>query len=570
MSYIQLVASPDALIAHEWFVNPWKAFTSVDEKSQCGYLLHQALFINLLKSVYRVVPTILASYVRETIDHIAAYTKYVYTNPSTEAITKAGCMYMEELLKSTGVANYPDLIDTLDKLNTGLYPVALLKDTYVPYLTYFGLIQQGRKQDISLDDQVGIPTFSVRGRWLLVDRTAVNRYHMNDSVRKAMTIGPVPLREDSYFGYLCGMPWNTLSFTALTGILSSYCFDLDRASCPEGSYEPVYAVIRSVLVSQKSAISPYVDSLTSFDDTYYRRAFVSLVLALRKLYNLPIENSGLLAEFLSGEKEEGIKDLTRYLSATTAETVSAEMQSAFRKSVFSQFEELDIKHREARLAKRNVSSGSDASSNLESLSSSKESLDARYRQVVGLTEPAPFMDKKKQSTDDSDDLSALDSEGSLDDALNQGADEDDSPVDGDAGATGEDDTSGTGSDMTQEPSATENGNPTDPTNQDQTGEGAPDTNVPDPADVSDKKGVKIELASSESTDTLLWRRELKAYLKKVIANPPRELSVEKIEGLRNVLAYLLNILSPQSVYDVVNSLIKLPSEFKIHKHNDKK
>ena len=569
MSYIHLISSPDALVRKEWIADPKKAYFSLEERDQCGYLLQHALFLNVLKSLYKVVPTLLEDYVKDMTDMIRRYIRFIDQDWTASTVSKNCCMYMDQLLQYPGVTNYEGLIYELDTHMSEAYPRILPKSFYAPYLEYFGKLQRGENMDVSVIGDVAVPTFSLRGRWLMVGGTHMTGYHMNDASKKAMELGPVPIPADSYFGFLLGFPWNSLNFSAFMGILGSYGFDLDRSACAQGSYEPIYAVVRSVLTCYKPAISPYVDSLsTSFDDTYYRRLFVSFVIALRKLHGLKIENASLLAEFLSKEKDEGMDDLTQYLSAVNAEGVSSEMQSAFRKSVFGQFDELDITYRANRLKKGNVSTGIAGSTASIDLSTSKETLDACYLQEVRITEPAPYQDKKS-NTDESDDASTSGSDVALDD-LPGGDELDATPDEGDAGATGDDDTSGTGSDGTDDPSVAENGNPGDPTNPNANGNGNPDTHIPDPADVSDKKGVKIELASSESTDTFIWRRELKAYLKKVVANPPKGLSVEKIEGLRNVLAYLINMLSPQSVYDVVNSLVKLPSEFKIHKHKKDK
>ena len=89
--------------------------------------------------------------------------------------------------------------------------------------------------------------------------------------------------------------------------------------------------------------------------------------------------------------------------------------------------------------------------------------------------------------------------------------------------------------------------------------------VPDLPNVSDKEGVKLELTSSENTDTVFYRMELKTYIDSILDNPPKTLSPQKIQVLRRIESFWLNILTPQCIHDLLNSIIRLPSMFQIHK-----
>lgn len=95
MSYIQLVSSPDALIREEWTVNPRKAYYDLEERDQCGYLLQHALFLNVLKSIYRVVPTLLKGYVKEMTEMVSQYIRFVDGSPDVSSDTKLCSLYME-------------------------------------------------------------------------------------------------------------------------------------------------------------------------------------------------------------------------------------------------------------------------------------------------------------------------------------------------------------------------------------------------------------------------------------------------------------------------------------------
>ena len=80
--------------------------------------------------------------------------------------------------------------------------------------------------------------------------------------------------------------------------------------------------------------------------------------------------------------------------------------------------------------------------------------------------------------------------------------------------------------------------------------------------VSSKKGITLELTPGENTDTTLYRLELETYVDSLLANPPKYLSVQKLDYLKKIKAYWFNILSVQALYDVLGTIISVPNTFK--------
>ena len=298
----------------------------------------------------------------------------------------------------------------------------------------------------------------------------------------------------------------------------------------------------------------------SFDNTVVRRLFISFLICLRKHYGLKLDDAHVIATVIGKNDNEGTDNLYSYLEITKPQDISTEMIKAFKSSIFGSFEELDINNRVFKKKEDDVSPLERNNPGATNINSVKETLNAFLKYRGKITEPAPLLNAGNAGESDANSPGTP-----APPDFNAGGDN--GP--GDVGATGEDDTTGTESDTDKDPSAMENDEntqPNDPNNQQ--GTGTPDTHVPDLPDVSDKKGVKLELSSSESTDTVFYRLELKTYINSILANPPKSLSVEKIEILKKIKAFWINTLAPQCVHDILNTVISLPKMFRIH--NSKK
>jgi hypothetical protein len=337
----------------------------------------------------------------------------------------------------------------------------------------------------------------------------------------------------------------------------------------------VYTLLRRAITNYDPVIKTPFDSLETYAESSFRRLFISFLVGLRRLYNTPIteDEIGHISQ-LMGEGENGLKN---YFSGQKA---SAESISAFKDSVFSEFSEF---YRENRISETVEDPQRPFVRNGQSTASLQENLKALWDHSVAITGPAPWKDAKKKvdgpdsqsaMSGDLPDLTTDDMPGAStdDEGTNSGGADPEENENGDGGATDDDNQSGTKSDQDDETSTPENKNDESDS---MTGDDSASRSkismhpVPDPANVSDKEGVKLELTSSETTDTVFYRMELKSYLDGIISDPPKTISQQKLQVLRRIEAFWLNILTPQCIYDLINSIIKLPEMFKIHKAKHK-
>ena len=562
MSYINLPVDSSSIIPKPWMLDSHKEYYAL---SKAMFVLEHSIFVHFIKHLYGdVPPVLLRDYVKEIKEYAAELNKVNDETPGGSDVYKQCVAFINDFLGYAAPKAYDDVIELLNLASrVDRYPhvVATAQGLsfYRPYLMYYGT--EGRVVDVS--GVTALPTFAVRGNTLfLFYESKFVGYHFTEELKKQLESAPYPISLDNFFSFLSGFNWRDSSFTALFGILSTYCFDLDVSNAPNNSNELVYKLLRSVVTGYKPAVSPYVDSLSlSFDNTVTRRLFISFLICLRKHYGLKLDDAHVIATIIGKNDNEGTDNLYSYLEMTKPQDVSTEMIKAFKSSIFGSFEELDIKNRALKKKEDDVSALERNNPGATNISSVKETLEAFRKYCGKITGPAPLRNAGNAGESDASSAGALPDPGSIPGA-GTGA--------GDAGATGEDDTAGTGSDQDKDPSAMgndENTPPNDPQNN-QPGAGAPDTHVPDLPDVSDKKGVKLELSSSESTDTVFYRLELKTYINSILANPPKSLSVEKIEILKKIKSFWINTLAPQCVHDILNTVISLPKMFRIH--NSKK
>jgi hypothetical protein len=330
------------------------------------------------------------------------------------------------------------------------------------------------------------------------------------------------------------------------------------------------------VVKPELALKTPFDSLETNADVSFRRLFVSFLIGLRRRYNITFNRDGI--QTLNQAIGEGENELSAYLSDPT--TTSTEAIKAFQDSVFSEFAEFYPEHlvdsADEETATRIPFDFSQAS--LE------ENLKALRNRSIAITGPAPFMDAKKDNVEksdpsatgnDSDQDEGESTSGASTDAATGFPDFSDmgDNESGDVGATGDDSPSGTESDRDEDGSTTESNDDADDDTKANDGSTTRSKismhEVPDLPNVSDDKGIKLELTSSETTDTVFYRVELKTYIDSILANPPKTLSPQKIQVLRRIESFWLNILTPQCIHDLLNSVIRLPSIFRIRKGKQK-
>ena len=75
---------------------------------------------------------------------------------------------------------------------------------------------------------------------------------------------------------------------------------------------------------------------------------------------------------------------------------------------------------------------------------------------------------------------------------------------------------------------------------------------------NDKKGFEIKLAGEATLDVILFRTALGAFIKEVLNNPPKDIPTVELTTLDTIVRCYLNILAPETLYDFVSSIVKIP------------
>lgn len=91
----------------------------------------------------------------------------------------------------------------------------------------------------------------------------------------------------------------------------------------------------------------------------------------------------------------------------------------------------------------------------------------------------------------------------------------------------------------------------------------PSDDEPQP-DTSSIKGFKFKISNpdNETTDSVMFREEMDHFLTNVLANPPEDLSPQKIQTLTSLQKYWLHTLSLETIMGIVGSCLKqLPESF---------
>ena len=611
MSYIKFIDAAATPIPSAWRGNADQAYRSLTDIERAYFIFDQVLILRYLYLAYGgAIPVLINNYSKETWERVRGLIlqkeTYEKGDDRTRAEKASFITLVSIIAKIAGgwaIGNTNEVIDWVHRNArcTGNYPKVVkdipeclaFYDTFIKYLN-----PTIRNNSLTTNESVSLPTLSLVGQSLVVCYDAVfSKYSLDKKLHNVLINSQIT--SNSFFEFVSGFNLNDKTkqgFTNLIGILISYSLDLDTSwlyvnytDTPQVLDNPrskfglmedvrhtsneskIFNFLRRAVVRFEPFLQTPFDALETRSETSFRRLFISFLIALRRHYNLVFDDYAI--SILSAVMGEGEQGLQTYFNSSTKD-VSTESIKEFEGSVFSEFPEL-------RIGNRVVSE--DTLDNLgvpcKDIATLKENLKAMRAHDAAITGPAPLKDAAGD-VDSSGTKSAAGKE--LDQALDSmptddstesgGAAEEDPDQgneSGDVGATGDDDTPGTKSDNDEEASTDKN----DEDNTDESDTSKKDDKrdkismhpVPDIPDVSDKEGVKLELTSSETTDTVFYRVELKTYIDSILNNPPKTISQQKIQVLKKIEAYWLNILTPQCLFDLINTVIKLPSEFEIHK-----
>ena len=571
---LKFITSNDSPIFEPWVKNRDAAYKELDSLNKLIFLLDQSVIVSYISKCFG------------TFD------------PSSSVVYDTGALYLITSYKNdfiipeittlkadpeiTKTQMYTDILDQIDsllgistfrvdsKLCIGLlesardYIRAFDISFYRPYLLFLekSLTEAWLDEkdiheanNFSVLDSVSIPGLSISDSSILVvsydQRFSSYTYNAKQHAEldKVLNIG-----SSSILSFLFGYDWSTWTLNGLLGALAGMCLELDANAIPCGSMAWMYYFLYRKIFGWTPHATTVANSLgLSPEIVSSRRCVLSFVSAVRSRYKVAIDDVSLIEKILATDSNDDTDNLHKYLTAKDASDISVEMYTAFKKSIFGTFEELDFmkskKQSLNKLIALRARFNKEVSTSL-SKATSLGDLDAYLKDTTfnlyAAIEAGKRMTKAKNAA------------GGYFDA-DTGQDTDESSDNTEEDTVKPESPDSDDNNPNSEPVTAPGGD-----NDEMLEDGDTHTQEPLPV-VSDKRGVQLALSTGESTDTVLYRFELKAYVETLLANPPKYLDVQTISYLKRLLAFWWNCLSVQTLYDVLNSMVKVPKDYRIKK-----
>ena len=571
---LKFITSNDSPIFEPWAKNRDAAYKALDSLDKLIFLLDQSVIVSYISKCFGTFdPSSSVVYDTGVLYLITSY-KNDFIIPEITTL-KAD----PEITKSQMYTNILDQIDSLlgistfrvdSKMCIGFlesareYISAFDISFYRPYLlflekaltdTWLDEKDIHEANNFSVLDSVSIPGLSISDSSILVvsydQRFSSYTYNAKQHAEldKVLNIG-----SSSILSFLFGYDWSTWTLNGLLGALAGMCLELDANAIPCGSMAWMYYFLYRKIFGWTPHATTEANSLgLSPEIVSSRRCVLSFVSAIRTRYKVAIDDTSLIEKILVVDSNDDTDNLHKYLTAKDASDISVEMYTAFKKSIFGTFEELDFmkskKQSLNKLMALRARFNKEVSTSL-SKATSLGDLDAYLKDTTfnlyAAIEAGKRMTKAKNAAGG---YFNADTEQDTDEASDNTEEDTVKPESPDS-----DDNN-----PNSEPVTAPEGD-----NDEMLEDGDTHTQEPLPV-VSDKRGVQLALSTGESTDTVLYRFELKAYVETLLANPPKYLDVQTISYLKRLLAFWWNCLSVQTLYDVLNSMVKVPKDYRIKK-----
>lgn len=541
-------------LEEDWAYNPDLAYRNLTIQDKASFLLSQALIVNYLERLYDYR---LSKLLKDMVSHI----KYTYLPDLITGCNIAGIGSEEKEILSSTRYLFGDKEQTLYS-NTVLrvlnriyltgendnisYPLNIAPTFYTPYVSFlvsmsFGIQQPPDANIVKLcnftQSNVSIPTFSIQTGRLLIDFDFVRPQYTLDIARLyAFTQkGLMPIQ--SIYGYLSGYNWSGMNFSGVTGVLAAQCLELDLNAIPKGSGMLGFYDIYKKTIGFEAPTDQSAQLAQSSELYSQRRRIIAFIIELRDRYGVVFDDPTLLTKYLNDKTEDAGK-LRDFLVSTDPNEVSVEIYQAFKRSVYGKYEELDV-------LKRSTS---------PSLVNKKESDDDPDAPQDDSDPLDPKSTKPKKGRSDSK-------------AAPKGNEVNEDAASGDDKGAGQDPAS---KKPTKTADTSKKQTDDEPDTKPIVESGSTDISdshteerpVPELPRLSDKRGIRLSLSTGESTDTVLYKIELEAFVDSLLANPPSHLSVQTLTALKFIKTRWLNLLSAQSSYDMISRMVRVPRTIK--------
>lgn len=580
MSFLKNIVKPEAGIPEQWLLNPDAAYRMLSDSEKAYYMMQLAVLISYLNKVYgdEGLPKILDEYKKHVINEYFSELKKLYfkgTKDTRNPYVNLAYPNVEILLGlNPGKLDAAECTRVLSVENNNV-PNILDASFYAPYVLFvertFGLDRYidsnyiSNSRSFTVGSAVSIPSFRLVGKNMTVRYEIVfPSYQFNYSqIGKLATTG---VAANSILSYWAGYNWRGKTFSGVMGVLAAQCLEKDANAIPKRSNMWGYLdVYRKVI-----ALSPYADqsnslALSSLETTLQRRSIIKFLCYIREHFNTTFDDKQLLSNFLSNVDANDAQ-LHDFFNANSAKEVSVETYNAFKKSCFSTFSELDVvingrtglNDRSGSLNAKKTKESEDADAQQEkpeeSESQGGENPEGAAPESSGSTgEPAA-----SNVFDGPDASTTLENQDSSDATDEEGKSENEpDPNDPKEHPAGDDPDKAPDEELNN-PDESSSGN------EKSNNKSHTHTKLSIPK-LDDKKGVKLSLSEGESTNSVLYREELEAYIDSLLANPPSILSVQTISALERLKAYWLYMMPVDQLHDWLRAMIRLPKSITIKK-----
>ena len=579
MSFLKNIVKLDAGVPEQWLLNPDAAYRMLSDSEKACYLMQLAVLFSYLNKVYgdEGLPKLLDEYKKHIVNEYFSELKKIYfkgTKDTRDPYVNLAYPNIEILLGlNPSKLDATECTKVLSVENNNI-PKILDASFYAPYVLFvertFGLDRYIDSQAISntrsftVGSAVSIPTFRLVGKNMTVKYEIVfPSYQFNYSkIGKLATTG---VAANSIWSFWAGYNWRGKTFSGVMGVLAAQCLEKDANAIPKRSIMWGYLdVYRKVIT-----ISPYADqsnslALSSLETTLQRRNIIKFLCYIRENYNTTFDDKYLLSNFMSNVDKNDAQ-LHDFFKAESAKEVSVETYTAFKNSCFSTFSELDVVingrtgqiNRSGSLNAKKTKESEDADAQQEkpeeSESQGGENPEGAAPESTGTTgEPAAtnVFDGPDSSTtlETQDSSNATDEEGKSENEPDPN-DPKEHPA---------------GDDPDKAPDEELNNPDEKSSEKEKSNKSHTHTKLSIPK-LDDKKGVKLSLSEGESTNSVLYREELEAYIDSLLANPPSILSVQTISAIKRLRAYWLHMIPVEQLHDWLCAMIRLPKSITLKK-----
>ena len=527
MAFLKFIYKSDSTFDPEWIEDPIRRFKLATPAEKCRFCLEQSIILSYFEYIYGKNSTIIlkdyrqffCSWYMSMLQDLAEsnndpYSKNIYVTCAILLGMVPGKIDSDQTIRYLKETNL-DVPSTVDKTFYEAY--LKFKEKVTDLRQYVENDQMNKARSFTISHQCTIPSFKIVGRFIKVfyeiqfPSYSFSYTNLKDIIEDMFEV-------DTIFTYLAGYHWDGKNTTGVFGVLASQCLTYDYNDVDLDSPMLGFIDIYSKVVNNTCYLPEYLQALSTAIIAQ-RRKIVRFLIYLRKHHRIVFEDMDLLADYADSIGSDDNRPLKEYFVSSTGET-SFEAYDAFRNSRFAAFEELD----KFRTGWRNATGSANSQGTNENGSDDAENPDR---------DTAP----KSENQNTEDELKGLESPTGIQDSSN-----------GDGDQTQND------SDNTTE---------TEPNSDQEAPNEETEEELPPLPRVSDKKGVELKLSERESTDTVLYREELREWIDVLLKNPPKNLSIQTITAIKRVRANWLYLLDVECLYKLLSAIIKMPKQLKV-------